>query len=188
MGTINLVSPVDGTMATAAQIGNAYVILQTLLNGNLDNANISASAAIGQSKVAFDAWQTYVPVWTSSGTAPALNNGTVTGKYVQIGKTVVFNFTWAAGTTTTFGTGNYSFSLPVTAQNPGVYPIGQCLANDNSGAVYLAAPVLLNDATHVSIQYPVTWPTGAVTSVAQTIPWTWANLDYIRCSGVYEAA
>src|SRR5882672_3849200 len=34
------------------------------------------------------AWTAYTPVWGSSGTAPAIGNGSLTGFFIQVGKTV----------------------------------------------------------------------------------------------------
>jgi len=61
------------------------------------------------------AWTAYTPAWTSSGTAPALGNGTATGHYMRSGKAITVAAEIVSGTTTTFGTGNYRISLPVTA-------------------------------------------------------------------------
>lgn len=58
---------------------------------------------------------TYTPTWTSSGTQPVLNNGTLTGRYFLSQKRldVIVNLT--IGSTTTNGTGLYNFALPFTA-------------------------------------------------------------------------
>lgn len=71
--------------------------------------------------------------WTSSGTAPAIGNGVRTGRYVQVGKRVTFQWKILFGSTTTFGTGVYGFSLPVAAA--GTVPAhGQCYLRDESAA------------------------------------------------------
>lgn len=75
--------------------------------------------------------QNYTPTWSSAGTQPALGNGTLTGRYVQIGKLVVAELLLVAGSTTTFGTGIYTFSLPVTSLAGGLMAQG-------GGRVYLS--------------------------------------------------
>lgn len=60
------------------------------------------------------AWTTYTPVWTASTTNPVLGNGTLTGAWVQFGKTVHFRATLTPGSTTTYGAGAYSISIPTT--------------------------------------------------------------------------
>lgn len=62
-----------------------------------------------------DPWTAYTPAWSSSGTQPVLGNGTLTGKYVQTGKFVTCSGKLTYGSTTTFGTGIYAITLPVTA-------------------------------------------------------------------------
>ncbi len=60
-------------------------------------------------------WAAYTPTWGSTGTAPAIGNGTLVGRWVQFGKAVHFNLVFTFGSTTTFGTGGYSFGVPVAA-------------------------------------------------------------------------
>lgn len=60
---------------------------------------------------------TYTPTWKSSGTQPAIGDGTLTGRYATLGKLVIVDVYWACGPSTTYGTGNYSWTLPVSASN-----------------------------------------------------------------------
>jgi len=66
------------------------------------------------------AWTSYTVTWTSSGTAPAKGNGTMVGYYSKIGRQVTVKIEFNSGSTTTFGTGYYSFSLPFAAATTGV--------------------------------------------------------------------
>jgi hypothetical protein len=52
------------------------------------------------------------PLWVSSGTSPSVGNGTLTGEYYQLGKMVWINIVLTLGSTSTIGTGNYTFSVP----------------------------------------------------------------------------
>lgn len=52
MGTITLTSPIAGTEIQAGLFATDFSTLQTLLNGNLDNANIASGAAIAVTKLA----------------------------------------------------------------------------------------------------------------------------------------
>lgn len=68
---------------------------------------------VGMEKdLAWAAWATYTPTWTSSGVAPAIGNGSIVGRYRRIGTTGFLNGVLTAGTTTTFGTGEWRLSLP----------------------------------------------------------------------------
>lgn len=55
----------------------------------------------------------YTPVWTSSGTAPSLGNADVRASYSVRGRIVRGTVQITFGSTSTFGTGQYSFSLPL---------------------------------------------------------------------------
>lgn len=133
-------------------------------------------------------WQTWSPAWTSTGTAPAVGNGSFIARYVQVGKLVVFVFQFSPGSSSTFGTGDYRFTLPVAASASVLnLPFGTAVLYDNSGpmAFTQAFPA---SATTFAMTYPATWPTGTEVHVGQLAPWTWAVNDLIRVVGCYEAA
>jgi hypothetical protein len=76
---------------------------------------------------------TYTPTWTvAAGTNPVIGNGTITGRFIQLGKWVFFNVAVQSGSTTTFGTGNYLFSLPVTASTVTIANIVATVRNAGS--------------------------------------------------------
>lgn len=58
----------------------------------------------------------YTPAWTSTGTQPVLGNGTIYGRYALLGRLVHLYIELTMGSTTTYGTGGYLFSLPVTSE------------------------------------------------------------------------
>jgi len=57
-------------------------------------------------------WKDYTPVWTATTTNPSIGNGSLFGRYTIVGKTCTCNFNLTAGSTTTFGSGNWEFSVP----------------------------------------------------------------------------
>jgi hypothetical protein len=95
----NVTGGTSPSAATWNQIGDNF----TLLGGNGDPTN-HATYGTGAS-------------WTSTGTQPAQGNGTWQGLFMQVGGLVCFNASITAGSTTTFGTGQYRFALPVTPIN-----------------------------------------------------------------------
>ena len=170
-----------------AQLTNAMVAAGAAIDysklnlaSSIVNADISASAAIAVSKLA-GAFSTYTPAWTGSSTNPVLNNGTVAGRYLQIGKLVYFTVTLTAGSTTTFGTGtSYSLSLPVTAV---------------SGAIFASSVRLLDTGVKNYIGVAVGGTTTTFSVLLEsnalwspTTPFTFGNTDNIVVGGVYEAA
>ena len=57
-------------------------------------------------------WVSFTPVWSSTGTQPSIGNGTITGKYRRVGDSVEVFTEVYSGSTTSYGTGSYNFSMP----------------------------------------------------------------------------
>lgn len=131
-----------------------------------------------------DAWTSYIPVWTSSGVAPLLGNGTVQGFWRQVGRTVDVRIALAMGSTTTFGTGNYRFSLPVA---PKFNSLLGAYCDDGSATQRWAgqARIIAELATGDNMRIVVQDGTGSVTNL---VPFTWASTDVLVLTGSYEAA
>ena len=125
-----------------------------------------------------EAWTTYTPTWAASGTAPAIGNGFIGGWYKRIGQVVHFRIRVNPGTTTTFGTGTWSFTVPVTA-----YELGPCGSHAilDLGVNWYHGSALLDSTTTVSL--------GLDTGFAgQGTPATLGSGDGIYVAGTYEAA
>lgn len=129
-------------------------------------------------------WTSYTPTWTCSGSAPAIGNGTLSGAYKQIGKTLYVRISFVAGSTTTFGTGDFRFALPGSLTS--VASVEQALAAkgyDSSATTNL----VLAGFTPASGSYVALVSNGG-TVVGSAQPITWANGDTIRITGVIEVA
>ena len=128
-----------------------------------------------------DPWTAYSPSWTTSGTAPSLGNGSLTGAYRQTGKFVTFRIRLLAGSTTTFGTGEFRFTYPATAINsfiPGL-----------SGYIFRSGPSYFGI---IGVGFATT-SLRLITSsgnalVTATSPLTFTNGDELNIGGTYEAA
>lgn len=129
-----------------------------------------------------DSWTSYVPVWSSSGTQPVVNNGSLTGRYLRAGSLVIGSITLFCGSTTTYGTGVYSWTLPVavSGSNNAFLSSAQLLdasagdAGDRAGTGRHAGSNLIRVAT-------------ATGRIAATTPFTWANSDDLTIGFLYEA-
>lgn len=129
------------------------------------------------------AFTAYTPTWGSSGTQPTIGNGTIAGQYMKIGRLVVFSARMTAGSTSTYGTGTYSWTLPVSAAiGAGNVPSFYCSIVDASPATRYGRYGILASATTVIFQ------TEAGAAVTPTAPMTWATSDSITIAGWYEAA
>lgn len=142
------------------------------------------------------AWTTYTPTWASSGTAPAIGNGTLTGRYRRAANsnevTVEIRLVW--GTTTTSGTGVYNWSLPVTAAAAAVTAVetGTVQITD-SGAISQPGVAVLATSTLV-IGTVGPWPNTSTTinsrggQLGATVPFTFGTSDSIVLRLTYQAA
>lgn len=126
------------------------------------------------------AWGAYSPAWTANTTNPAKGNGTLTGKYLQIGRLVHFRILLLGGSTTTWGSGAYRWSLPVEAADSSEIIDATVHLYDSSASLHKVAV-----ATYVDANTIQAW---IDTGVGPNTPWTWANGDRIQLAGSYEAA
>lgn len=199
--TPTIASILNGGTLTVPSGGGVLVArttTDTLTNKTLNGTVIdttSTVAGIAGTDIAagFGTFINYTPTWTASTTNPSLGNGTLTGRYLKIGKLVHVEFFWSPGSTSTFGSGAYSFALPVQASASwtGV-AVGTMRAQ--SGSQWIAADVLINASdTAFSLDTLFNQFTAGVWS-ATTSTWgsvtpkTWASGDVIQGSFWYEAA
>lgn len=128
-------------------------------------------------------WVAYTPVWSSTGTAPSLGNGTITGHWrrstdsdlvITCGRLIM-------GSTSTYGTGNFLISLAVAASVTS--------QNEMQGSVYILdsgtqSRVGVCDLQSTStLQFETS--SGGITA---TSPQTWAATDVLRWWLAYEPA
>lgn len=132
------------------------------------------------------AWISYTPSWTASTTNPSLGNGTLIGRYQKIGRTVFFHVNCIPGSTTTYGSGAYSFSLPPFAvANAGASFIGTAhlLGTDRWAGQIILSPA----ATAYAPFFPLTSTNTRVGGMTTTQPEVFANGSQLRMTGFYES-
>lgn len=137
------------------------------------------------------AWISYTPTLAASGGSPTIGNGTLTASYIQIGKTVHFKVRIVRGSTTNFGTGTCTLTLPVTAnESVDAYNIiGAWGGLDLAPAAYAGLIHINSTTTFVMGLNHSTAAAGAqVSFVTNTVPFTWATGDIYHATGTYEAA
>lgn len=130
----------------------------------------------------------YTPVWTSSGSAPTQGNVVITGKYTQVGKVVFWDVRWIFGSTSAVGTGNYSFTLPVTALAlPGTtdWPAGSGVFVDVSTQNRYNVSATIPTATTFWVNVSAGGNPGVLGAATPVVP---ANGDWFSVGGRYEAA
>lgn len=126
-------------------------------------------------------WIAYTPTWgCKTGAAPALGNGTMNARYVRNGNTIQLNITIAFGTTTTYGGGPWTFTLPVPVKSGNV-GVGTVLARD-TGVAYRGGVAYLTASVTERM-----WIDGAAEWSA-TVPFTWGSGDVFVLNARYETA
>lgn len=184
MATVNLEVPSAGEKIQAGLHATNYADIQAALNGGLDASNLAAGAVTAP-KLSLP-YTGHTLVWTASGTAPSLGNATVVSRYIQIGKLVHYFGQITFGSTTTYGTGTYSFSLPVAS----VYTQHACgvmWAYDSS----TTSTAVLNTTVFPSGVFQASYAStylGAHQGVSNTGPYTWAVGDALHWGITYESA
>lgn len=123
----------------------------------------------------------YVTQWLASGTQPALNNGTTVGAWLQIGNLVVFRTIITAGSTTTFGTGSYTLTLPVVPVGTQRLRFSGWFFDTSAGALY----DVLVQGTSASTTVNLYNPGAPVTAVTNLAPVTMASGDSLQINGTY---
>ena len=128
-----------------------------------------------------DASTSYTPTWSALTTPPAIGNGTVTGAYLQAGKLVHFRARSVAGSTTTFGAGIYTISLPVPALATTLGTVGTgAITNTGTSDFYRIAVLVSTTAVILRDLSAADW--------TPTTPFTFGNTDVATVCGTYEAA
>jgi len=175
-------------LSAAATVGSSIL---PVANGGTNASTASAArtslsaAASGSNSditalTGLPSWTSYTPTWTTSGTAPSLGNGTLTGGYLAIGKILFFRIQLQPGSTTTFGTGGYSFALPTgfTAVASAQQTVSASF--NSAGNVYAAIGLISASGTTIS---RVRYNNGFLTGSA---PGTMTSADFVALTGMIE--
>jgi hypothetical protein len=138
----------------------------------------------------FGAWTSYTPTFGSAGTAPAVGNGTLSGQYMKVGRSVLVSLVLTVGSTTTFGSGNLNFSLPATvsASAAGAVLNASTSRTGTQNFVVGAAPLSNNGTNTGTIWFASTSTSGDWDAWTTSTPWTLAAGDIVRVWGTYQAS
>lgn len=138
------------------------------------------------------AWVDYSPTWSEGTTdlIPTISDGTIEGKYWNIGGNVFFRVALTIGASTTKGSGanQYRIGLPVAAATPLTNLAFGGLFLDSSTSDLYPLTCRVRDSTHVDLMCDPTTAGIALRGVNASVPVTIATGDTFTFSGVYEAA
>lgn len=183
------VTGVSGTNLTVVRAQEGTTA-GTWATGNLMRGTLTAGM-IG--RVLNPVMQTYTPTWGASGSAPSLGNGAIYGRYVQVAdKEYRVHIGLKMGSTTTYGSGGWTFSLPsLTVGDPlgagaGGYAstMGFGFAQNVVGSAYYAVACLVvpHTGSPADLILPVTTLGGTGTQLSSTVPFSWASTDALFLS------
>jgi len=135
-------------------------------------------------------WQSYTPTWTAATTNPSIGNGTLTGRYIVIGKLCTYVLGLVMGSTTTYGSGNWAFSLPINAVNTaGINFYGVAHLRKVGTANYeRIAQIAPSVSTSAINTFTDPTPGSNSTNLSETVPFTWGYGDSLGFEITYEIA
>ena len=92
-------------------------------------------------------WTTYTPTLFGSTTNPNIGNGSITGRYMNVGATIFGEIRILAGTSGfSRGLGSYSVSLPAAGIFENYQPVGQVVMRDEGpGITYFGTAIFNNN-------------------------------------------
>ena len=127
-------------------------------------------------------WDTYTPTWTGTSN-PSIGNGVLTGRYLRLGKTIICTIVMQMGSTTTYGSGTWTITLPVASvwASQTDVSMGSAHLFDTSATARKTGQVFNVGQSTVRIV------TDSATLVGTAVPWTWATGDVLSLDLVYEA-
>jgi hypothetical protein len=175
---INLGTDTVGNYMSDVSAGTGIAVSHTPGEGSTATISIESTA-----------WTAYTPTITADGGGFALNNGTLTGRYKQVGKTVFFKLKFVFGSTTSAGTGHWNFSLPVTAYDANFTFSAAILDDGNAWYGGIGNGNYTGSTSSFAVIIPGT--SSSVTtwaSVGNGGPFIWGTADNITISGSYETA
>jgi hypothetical protein len=150
-------SPTAGRRIYETDTGKEYVYVGSTWTLCGDNA-------------AYAGWTTYTPSWSTGGTQPVIGNGTLTGRYRLTGKTLDLVIWMIAGSTTTFGTAQWVFSIPSGLSHAFYcHGIAPCFMSSNyyqgfvessGGGLTVWAPTASTPMVAVTATSPAAWAAG----------------------------
>jgi hypothetical protein len=185
---------VTNSMATAIDAKGDLIVgtgndTFTILQAPITNNTVIVRDSTTASGLAWsNDYTSYTPSWSvNSGPAPSIGNGTLSGRYLLVGKLCHVQIFFQGGSTTTYGSGGiWQFTLPFSSNelngNTGGFS-GSAYVEDNFIAGYQAVAVRKGGGAN-SCQLAMS----STSMVTSAVPFTWATNDFFNMSLVYGVA
>lgn len=175
--TIDGLNIKDGKLNT-----NNSVVTANITDGAITPNKVQSGTGTGW------AWQSWTPTWTNV----TVGNGTVTGRYTQVGKIVFCRLELVMGNTSSTS-GDIQFTLPVTSISyPGTASaqvIGDSRGFDVSAVTIYPGSVVWGSTTVAYCRFENASGTYTTQTInTGTVPTTWGTSDEFSMNFFYEAA
>lgn len=123
-------------------------------------------------------WQAYPVLWTSTAGVTTLGNGTLVGRYCQVGKLMAVHIDLHWGNTTSSTGTVWYFTLPAYVVYTS-FQTGAVLAEDSGSQFYAGIPVATSNLVYFLL-------IDGSAFYNPTVPMTWADGDNLIFNMVYE--
>ncbi|WP_326808185.1 hypothetical protein OHB04_22870 [Streptomyces sp. NBC_01775] len=139
------------------------------------------------------AWTSWTPAWYAEGGAnPTIGNGELSGRYLKVGRTVDWTLQLRWGSTTAAGGGggseNWMFGLPASPATGFTYRIVNADAYDSSSGLHSIGHAVYSTSNGGVVKTFVSARADVNGIWDSTLPFTYANGDFLYVWGRYEAA
>lgn len=127
-------------------------------------------------------------IWTGTGTSPAIGNGTIVAKSMQVGKTYDWEVRITMGSTTTFGSAGWILTPPVAplaSQLVNAYVRGYDASLSTTLGWQLGVDLV---AGAFVISAPPTTQPNSDRLVTSAIPFAWTTSDVLALNVRFETA
>ncbi|WP_406730886.1 hypothetical protein [Streptomyces sp. NBC_01794] len=132
----------------------------------------------------FDPWTTYTPTW--AGGSPVIGNGTLTGRHMKVGRTCHVAVKQQNGSTTTYGSGGYTWTLPFAAASATVDYLGS--ARLVGSDAWFGQCIVSSGGSALTAVFPATTTNTRSATMTPTVPETFINAAILRMSITYQTA
>lgn len=164
---------------TMPLVGDVIVITQAGIGNYTTLGRIDSGSGTG--------WQSYPAAWTASTTNPVVNNGALVGRWTRLpNRTVVVSVRLATGSSTTYGSGTYVFSLPLPTADDIVEYIGS--ARLSAGATYIGQVTVGPNSSSCNLTFPTAATPATASNMTPTLPATFASGHILRFNLTYQHA
>ena len=136
-------------------------------------------------------WTTYTPILSGSTTNPVIGNGSITGRYVSIGATIMGEIRIIAGTAGfSRGLGAYRVRLPTAGVIEKFQPVGQVVMRDEGPGTNYFGTAIFNSGVTDRVELYMHSQSGTFDegiAVTDSLPFVFSANDKILIQFTYES-